>query len=58
MPIPATMETNITEKMLRWPTTRVTMPIDQRRLTLSTTVKSTGLITRRNATTSSPTLNA
>ena len=49
MPMPTTMEMNITEKMLRWPMTSVMIPIDQARLTTSVASISTGLTTRRNA---------
>ena len=49
MPMPTTMEMNITEKMLRWPMTSVMMPIDQARLTISVASISTGLTKRRKA---------
>ena len=45
----STMEMNITEKMLRWPTTRVMIPIDQARLTASVPSMSTDFPTRRKA---------
>jgi hypothetical protein len=47
--MPTTMETNITEKMLRWPMTSVTMPMDHPRLTVSVAISSTGLTKLRKA---------
>src|SRR5207245_770439 len=58
MPMPITIEMNITEKSERWPITRVAMPIDQQRLMVRTTSISTGLPTRRNATSKSPSVRA
>src|SRR5437867_968821 len=49
MPIPMTMEMNITEKMVRWPTVRAMIPMDHARVTASTTSMRSGLPTRQNA---------
>ena len=49
MPMPMTMEMNITEKMVRCPTVRVTMPIDQQSVTASTPSIRIGLPTRQKA---------
>ena len=56
--MPTTMEMNITEKMLRWPTTRVMIPSDQARLTASVASMQSGLTMRRKPTTRSPSVNA
>src|ERR1700693_4006892 len=49
MPMPMTMEMNITEKMVRCPTVRVTMPMDQASVTASTPSIRSGLPTRPKA---------
>ncbi len=49
MPMPTTMEMNITEKRVRCPTVRVTTPMDQASVTASTPSMSTGLPTRMKA---------
>jgi hypothetical protein len=46
MPIPMTIEMNITENSDRWPMMRVAAPSDQTRATVRTTVISKGLTTR------------
>jgi hypothetical protein len=58
MPIPTTMEMNITEKTLRCPTTSVMRPIDQPRLTASVRTMRSGVTTARNATRSSSRVSA
>jgi len=58
MPMPMTIEMNMTEKSERCPMTSVATPSDQQRLVVSTSSMSTGLPTRRNAARSRPSVSA
>ena len=49
MPMPTTIEMNMTENRVRWPTTRVTTPMDHASVIASTPSMSTGLPTRMKA---------
>src|SRR5437764_257010 len=58
MPMPITIEMNITEKSERCPITSVAMPIDQQRLVARTRSISTGLPRRTKAASRSPSVSA
>jgi len=58
MPMPMTIEMNITENSDRWPMTSVAAPSDQHRLMVRTSSITIGLPTRRKASSSRPRVSA